>query len=58
MTPGYELEIIMCTKESAKADVEVKFESQKTFSLFGGISQLAKRPWGLVLTCKSPTQKA
>lgn len=35
MTPGYELEIIMCTKESAKADVEVKFESQKTFSLFG-----------------------
>ncbi|QKZ04849.1 hypothetical protein [Pseudomonas eucalypticola] len=25
----------MCNKQSAKADVEVKFESQKTFSLFG-----------------------
>lgn len=25
----------MCNKESAKADVEVKFETQKTFSLFG-----------------------
>ena len=35
MTPGYELEIIMCTKESAKANVEVKFETQKTFSLLG-----------------------